>query len=310
MSEELGPDVDGEEFKTLIQASETIGTNEREEQEKYPFDGGIIIFGHGYSNRSYQLSLEAKMRATAAYQLWKEGLAPRIILTGGAPSETDKEKYGQNLLPNSEQMANMLIKRFHVPEEAIINESQSTNTIENTAHALTNLEKQGLPTNEFVTVSTGYHMDRITEIMNRFGLKSQPISAEQALNNRSLEHAEEMKQKDIKKGLQTKEIEKNYLMRKGRYDRVIQRIYRTNEQIKNEIKNEGKWLNAMREIPGYWIPQTIAVRGNKLKEVVDTHREKIEEWLARHPDMGVSMEDLIIGNFEYKKLVEKGREMP
>lgn len=309
MSEGLSSNVGGEKF-IAPETGKSVESEDRKEEEKYPFEGGIIVFGHGYSDRSWQLSLEAKMRAIGAYQLYKEGIAPRIILTGGAPSDTDKERYGDGLLSNSEQMARMLVEQFHVPQQDIITESQSTNTIENTAHALTNLEKQGLPTDEFVTVSTGYHMDRITEIMKKFNLVSQPISAEEGLNMRALEHAEKMKQKDIEKGLSPQDVEKNYLMRRGRYSRSVERIKRANEGMQNQIKSESKWLSAMRENPGFWIPQTLAVRGSKLKEIVDMHREDIEAWLARHPDIEIGVDDLLIGNFDFNELVSHGRELP
>lgn len=286
-----------------------------EEKKEYPFDGGILVFGHGWAKRSesggWQLSPEAKMRATAAYQLWEEGLAPRIILTGGAPSELDKEKYGQDIAAsNAEQMREFLISRFKVPEEALLFEDQSFKTVDNVAHALNELDGKGLPTNDFLTVSTGYHMDRINEIMGKFGLKSQPISAEQALNSRALEHAERMREREVAKGLDPETIEKNFLARKGLYDRAIHRIYRRNETIQNEFKAEEKWLKSTQEMPGYWLPLALAVRGDKLRELVTTHHSAIEEWLNRHPDIGMTTEDLIEGNFDYKDLVNKGREMP
>jgi len=288
---------------------------EKSIEAPHPFEGGIIVFGHGWSREApigggWQLSPEAKMRTIAAYQLWKEGLAPRIILTGGEPREEDKQKYGPNILSNAEQMARMLKKRFNVPEEAIEIETESIKTVDNVAHALNTLEKKGLPTDNFVTVSTGYHLDRITEIMKKFNLSSRPISAEQALNDRAKEHAEKMRQRERKAGLDEEEIERRYLMRKNRYDKVIHRIYRNNETIQQEFKNEEKWLRATKEMPGYWLPLALAVKGEKLKEIVEKHREDIEEWLERHPDIELTIEDLIQGNFDYRELVKKGREMP
>lgn len=284
------------------------------ETEKYPFNGGIIVFGHGWAERSksggWQLSPEAKMRATAAYQLWKEGLAPRIILTGGPPTENQKEKYGQDIVANSEQMAVFLRERFHVPEENILFENQSFKTVDNVAHALNELENKGLSTNDFLTVSTGYHMDRISEIMSKFDLESRPISAEQALNSRALEHANKMKEREIAAGKDSETIKKNFLARKGLYDRAIHRIYRNNETIQSEFKDENRWLKATQEMPGYWLPLALAVRGDKLRELVTIHRSAIEEWLSRHPNIGMTVEDLIEGNFDYKDLVKKGREMP
>lgn len=255
---------------------------ESNESEKYPFEGGIIVFGHGWSKEAkvgggWQLSPEAYMRAVAAYQLWHEGLAPRIILTGGMPNkEWAKENFG-DVEANSEQMAQLLIKKFHVPEDAIVIETRSVKTVDNVAHALNALQERGLPADDFIVLSTGFHMDRITEIMKKFGLQSLPKTAEEALNQRAQEHAEKIKQREIEKGvLSNQEIEKNYQMQKSRYERVIERFKRTNEVIKNEINEEPTYLKAMRERPGFWLPLALAVRGEKLEELVQTHRTDIE----------------------------------
>lgn len=303
MNEQINPDLEKEamKFQEKNEASEAAA--------EYPFDGGIMVFGHGWSNKNGQLSIEAKMRATAAYQLWKDGLSPRIIFTGGSPSENDKKQFGDDIISNSEQMAKFVQDKFKVPSENIVTENQSFKTVDNVAHALNNLEAKGLPMDDFLTVSTGYHMDRISEIMSKYGLKSQSVSAEEGLNLRALEHAEKMKQRDIQKGLTTQEVEKRFLERKGKYDRAIHRIYRTNEIIQSEFKAEEKWRKAM-EMPGYWLPLALAVRGDKLKELVTEHKTELDDWLSRHPDIELSSEDLIEGNFDYKQLVEKGREMP
>lgn len=206
-------------------------------------------------------------------------------------------------------MARLLTEKFKVPPDVIDLEKDSTNTIENVARAITRLEEQGLPKNEFLTVSNGYHMDRITEIMKKFGLTSQPISAEQALNQRAREHAQKMRIKEESRGLDKKEVERRYQIRVNRYDTVIQRLYRTNEVIQNEMQNENKWLNAMKDMPGFWLPQVLAIRGEKLKEIVETNRQDIKSWLERHPEIGVTVGDLIEGNFDFRELL-KGREVP
>lgn len=318
MNEALGSDLEKEAQKFQQQQETQEASEQNEKQEKneaseaaaeYPFDGGVMVFGHGWSNKNGQLSIEAKMRATAAYQLWKDGLSPRIIFTGGPPSENDKKQFGDDIISNSEQMAKFVQDKFKVPSENIVTENQSFKTVDNVAHALNSLEAKGLPMDDFLTVSTGYHMDRISEIMSKYDLKSQPVSAEEGLNQRALEHAEKMKQRDIEKGLASQEVEKRFLERRGKYDRAIHRIYRSNEQIQNEFEAEEKWRKAMK-MPGYWLPLALAVRGNKLKELVTEHKTELDDWLSRHPDIELSSEDLIEGNFDYKKLVEEGREMP
>jgi len=304
----------------MNEASEGYVPQELEQNEKetkkYPFEGGIIVFGHGWSKEAkvgggWQLSPEAYMRAVAAYQLWKEGLAPRIILTGGEPGENGKSEYGPNIEANSRQMAKFLMEKFGVPEEAIEVEEKSIKTVDNVAHALNVLQEKNLPTDNFLVVSTGYHMDRIGSIMEKFGLKYQPKTAEEELNDRARVHAEKMREIERRNGaLNEEEIAKNYQMQKSRYERVVQRFKRDNASIAGQMRNEPTYLKAMQERPGFWLPLALAVRGEKLGELVDTHRKEIETWLERHPDMNVTIEDLIAGDFDYHELVAKGREMP
>jgi uncharacterized SAM-binding protein YcdF (DUF218 family) len=281
---------------------------DNEDEPRCPYSG-IIVFGHGYSNSVYRLSPEAGIRALAAYQLWKDGVAPRIILTGGAASESSKQKYGDDLQSNSETMRDFLIKFFRVPPESIVIEDKSIKTVDNVAHALNSLDGQGLPTDDFVTVSTSYHMERISDIMNKFGLKSAPVSAESALKSRSRQHADRTKVKESMLGLPEAEIERRYQYRLHRYDRFTEKLRLSDPVIVNELRDEPKWQEAMQQW-GYWGPLALAVRGEKLREIVENNRPDIESWLARHPDIGVSLEDIIEGNFDYLELVNKGREVP
>lgn len=284
---------------------------ELEREKKFPFDG-VIVFGHGWSEKGWKLSWEAKARALAAYELWKQGVAPKIILTGGKPSPQDLEKYGPDILANCQQMKEFLVTRFQIPEEAIVLEDEpgSIKTVDNVGLAINALNEQQLASENFVTVSTGFHLDRISKIMEKYGLKSQPVSAEQGLAGIARDHAEKMKQIDVSNGLTTDLVEKNYLHRLGLYDRYLERIKLKDTQIyQKELKDEPKWQEAMNNW-GYYGPLLLAVRGEKLKEIVGKDKDQILAWLDRHPDIEVTIEDLIEGNFNYRELVEKGREMP
>lgn len=298
--------------ETLGPSPQEKGIPEREispeeERKDFPFEG-IMVFGHGYKAKGYRLSPEARMRAIAAYELWKDGVAPRIIFTGGPPTQADREKYGQDLHSNAELMREMLLRRYQVPEGAIMLENQSFKTVDNVAHALNEMEGQGVKVENFVTVSTGYHLERIQKIMKIFNLKSAPVPAEEMLNARAREHAEKMKARDIARGLSSGEVEKNYQMRANRYERLINRLKGRDPVILSELQDEPKWSKAM-ENWGYWGPLALAVRGEKLKALVDQHQDEVESWLGRHPELEVTMEDIIAGNFDYRELC-RAREMP
>lgn len=282
-----------------------------EEEKRHPFDG-IIVFGHGYAGNRWNLSWEAKARTLGAYQLYKEGLAPKIIFTGGHPSESNKAR---NNLPEELSSADLqkryVQERFNVPEEDLLIEDDpgSIKTVDNVALALNAMEKQGLPTDNFITVSTGFHLQRITEIMNRFDIPSQPVSAETALGRITGEHAEKMREVEIGKGLSEDEVQRRYLERIGKYDRMLERLKLKSADFQKELQDEPKWQEAMKNW-GYYGPLLLAVRGKKLHEIIERDKDEIQAWLDRHPDIVVTIEDLIEGNFDYRELVEKGREVP
>lgn len=308
-------EVSGEQVEVQAESDVSIegAVVEGEEGEtgeirEYPYSG-IMVFGHGYRATQERLSQEARIRVLAAYELWKSGVAPKIIVTGGQPSATDKERFGDDLLSNGELMRGYLVDELGVPEDAVVFENQSTKTVDNVGHALNELQQQGLPTDDFVTVSTGYHMKRISSIMGKFNLRGAPVPAEEGLRLRAEEHARKMRQRDIEKGLSGEEVEKNYKMRSQRYDRYMEKMRLSDPAMVAELENEEKWQEAMNDW-GYWGPLALAVRGPKLREVVERNKDDIEAWLQRHPDIELTVADLVEGNYDYMKLVEKGREVP
>lgn len=291
----------------------SVDNGELKENNKseYAYDG-ILVFGHGYSDKKWKLSWEAWARAAAAFQLWKDGIAPKIILTGGDPSEKHLRMYGSDLQSNAEVMRDFLERHFKVPRDCMIIEDRpgSTKTVDNVGLALNALEQKRLPAERFVTVSTGYHLERITKIMNKFGLESQPVSAEQELNERALQHAEKMKQRELESGLYSlDEVQRRFLARKSRFDRVINKLKLKDPRFIKELENESKWQEAMNNW-GYWGPLALCIKGDRLNSLVNEHKEDIINWLDRHPELHLSFEDLMLGNFNYREVVEKAREMP
>lgn len=306
--EKMGPSPEEmglEEKDKLLESEQLEVESTPEEERKYPFDA-ILVFAHGLQEKGYRLSHESRMRAIAAYEMWKKEVAPIIVLSGS--------------------MCEMLMKRFKVPENAIVVSNQFIKTVDEVPQDLKELERRGIPAKEFVTISTGYHLERISDIMNKFGLNSAPISAEEALNDRTRNHADKMKEKLSRKrerlvaqgvpsqkledlGLTPAQIERHYLTMRHRYDKVINALKLKDPILVNELRNEPKWQKSMEDW-GYWGPLALAVRGDKLKELVEKYQGDITAWLDRHPNLDVTIEDLIEGNFNYRELAEKGRELP
>lgn len=299
---------------------ENVENKEIEDSVSFPYDA-ILVFGHGWSKPpgSWQLSQEAKMRAIGAYELWRQGLAPRIVLTGGQPGENDKNLYGSDIVANSEQMAQMLIKRFKVPVEAIVTENQSTKTVDNIGYALQELRKieDQLPEGQrkdvtdlnFLCVSTGYHTERIKNIMDKFGLASEVLSAESALNSRAEQFALKMAQKEKARGVNAETIEKNMDIRKSRYANALQRIFQVNQGLQSQMAAEPKYVGAMDNF-GFWGPLALkSLPAEELLEFGQKYKTEIEQWLGRHSELGLSVEDILESNFDPNEIIN-AREVP
>jgi len=272
--EDLGEkDIDPQDMKSdeirakeMAQSETADSLETAEKKTEYPYNG-IIVFGHGFRGEREKLSIEARIRILAAYQLWKDGVADRIIVTGGLASDEDKKKFGKDLTSNGELMRDYLVNELGVPAEKVEFENKSVKTVDNVGHALNVLREKGLPEDNFVTVSTWYHMRRIAEIMKKFGLNSAAAGAEEGLLSRAKEHAEKMRQRELIAGVPIEKVDQNYHMRLHRYDRMMSRLSLKDPGLIGELKNEDKWLEAMKDW-GYWGPLALAVKGEKLKEIV------------------------------------------
>lgn len=160
----------------------------------------------------------------------------------------------------------MLLKRFNMPESAVLYENQSIKTVDNVAHTLNLIDAKQLPISEFVTVSTGYYLDRISKIMDKFSLKSQPIAAESALRQRCQAHAGKMRLVDTEHGLDRRAVEQNYLRRLNRYDRAIEKVKLTEDSMITNLRYEKKWQDEMSNW-GYWGPLALAVRNDSFTDL-------------------------------------------
>lgn len=99
-------------------------------------------------------------RIWAAARLYRAGVAPRIIVSGGSYLE----QQGHEVPLEAEAMRNFLVA-LGVPADAIVQEGRSLNTIENMreVHALVGAAHVAL-------VTSAYHMPRALRIAQREGL--------------------------------------------------------------------------------------------------------------------------------------------
>lgn len=109
-------------------------------------------------------------RVLYAAKLYREGKAPRIILSGGRVNWE-----GKNDLPESADMAEM-IKTMGVPETALIQESTSRNTRENAVNSKKIMDAQGI--RKILLVTSALHMPRSLRIFQKLGVDTFPATTD------------------------------------------------------------------------------------------------------------------------------------
>lgn len=100
-------------------------------------------------------------RADRAAELYKAGLAPRIFISGG-----DKREMGRA----EAEVLKQRCMELGVPEEAIITESESVNTLENVKMSVNAIEKRfgWQNVNSVILVSAPYHLRRVKHTMAHY----------------------------------------------------------------------------------------------------------------------------------------------
>lgn len=117
----------------------------------------IIVFGAAeYSGRPSPIY---KARLDHAYTLFREGMAPIIITTGGAAEDPNFSEGGVG--------RDYLISRG-VPDNSIIAETQSSDTRESAARIANILRENNLRT--CLAVSDGYHLFRVKQMLEKQGV--------------------------------------------------------------------------------------------------------------------------------------------
>ncbi len=100
-----------------------------------------------------------RARIDHALQLWKRGLAPRILTTGGAGGDPE---YTEG------EVARNYLVRHGVPSEDILLESEGESTWESTAIAAEMMRRLNLQS--CIVVSDAYHIFRVKKMLQFRGL--------------------------------------------------------------------------------------------------------------------------------------------
>ena len=96
-------------------------------------------------------------RTRHAVALWQQGLAPRLVLTGGVGTHP----------PSEAEAAADLARSLGVPDEALWVEGRSTSTDENARFAAQELTDAGIEVQRILVVSDSYHVCRASRVFAR-----------------------------------------------------------------------------------------------------------------------------------------------
>lgn len=155
------------------------------------FDIAILL--GGYSNfdiipdRDRHNFNSRANRFTNTYELYRRGLARKILLTGGSG-----ELFNQS--SSEAVMARLLLLRLGVPDEDIIVEPDSRNTYENGLFTKKILEER-YPNASCLLLTSAWHMPRSHAIFRKLGIPVTPICVDY-LSEKTRFHFESVLQPD------------------------------------------------------------------------------------------------------------------
>ena len=131
------------------------------------FDAIVVLAGGVYPQGSLRpqddLSEQSRHRTTCGADLFIQGLAPKLLLTGG-----DASAFGQG--PPEAREMKRLAHRLGVADHAILLEEQSRNTYENAVNV-----KQLLTGGSILLVTSAYHLPRAVALFAGQGFTVTPV---------------------------------------------------------------------------------------------------------------------------------------
>lgn len=123
--------------------------------DNYPYSV-ILVLGSGPEKSGQPISAQSRLRAQYAAQMYKEGKAPFIVVSGGRVHPF-KTPYSE-----AEQMKKYLMEIWSVPESAIIAEPHARHTTTNIRNTVRIMLEQGIPMDKKGLITSGSsHIDYV-----------------------------------------------------------------------------------------------------------------------------------------------------
>lgn len=138
--------------------------------EQFPAVKAIVVLGGGTESEQYpRTSVEVNAagdRMLYAAQLYRKGVAPLLLLSGGSISWQD----GESSTP-AEDMA-VILQEIGVPEQALWLQNRSQNTHEDAVYSAAMLKEAGI--DQIVLVTSAAHMARSVALFEHEGIQVIP----------------------------------------------------------------------------------------------------------------------------------------
>jgi uncharacterized SAM-binding protein YcdF (DUF218 family) len=161
---------------TLLLASNSWSTNlmlqslERQHvpQGELPTAEAIVMLGGATTSKSYpRLNVDLSERGDRVLytaQLYKQGKAPLVIISGG------RVEWMESGAPEATDVKNMLVSEFGLPAAAIVEEPDSLNTYENAVNVKKILEQRQIQ--KILLVTSAFHMPRSMRIFRKLNIEA------------------------------------------------------------------------------------------------------------------------------------------
>lgn len=138
-----------------------------------PKADAIVVLGgcikHAFPPRPWLEVAEEGDRVLFAAKLYREGKAPRIIMSGG------RVDWLGNNVPESTDMAE-LAETMGVPKSVILEDQTSRNTHENAVNVKQIMDAQNI--HRILLVTSALHMPRSLRIFQKLGIDSIPMATD------------------------------------------------------------------------------------------------------------------------------------
>ena len=126
----------------------------------------ILVYGAGLEGERPGKALQKRLNT--AYELY-EGCPDALIIVSGGQGDNE-------VRPEAEAMKEYLVEKG-IPEEQIIEEDKSRNTIQNIQYSFEIIDEMELLDYTVVSVSNAFHIPRIILLCEKYGRQSAPALA-------------------------------------------------------------------------------------------------------------------------------------